>query len=151
MRLLAAVGLSVSLFASGARAEGKSELLFSCAIGAKQVSVAKTDKGFVYRFGTAAHSEVTLVGDPASGNIFQLRQRFTGPETQVRFTKGEFSYIVLSAEGNSDVGANSIAGVTVMRGLKSISFLTCARFTEFKNFDQAFAGVPEDIEAYSGM
>ena len=152
MRYWIAVGLSLCLLSSGAaRAETRPTLLFSCAIGAKTVSVTKTGTRFVYRFGTDSHSDMTIVGDPVAGNIFRLRQMYAGPETQVRFTNGEFSYIVLAAEGNANVGARSIAGVTVIRGLKNIAFTTCARFTEFVGFDEAFSAVPEDTESYSGM
>jgi len=153
MRHFTVAGLSVCLLFGGgaAQADSKSALLFSCSIGAKHVDVTKLGDRFTYRFGTAGASEMSIMGEPGAGNIFQMRQRFTGPESQVRFTKGEFSYIVFAAEGNPSVGARSIAGVTVMRGLKSISSLTCDRFTEFNGFDEAFSAVPEDTEAYSGM
>ncbi len=135
----------------GARAESKSSRVFDCSLGGKRVSVTKSGDRFTYHFGTAAKDDMSITGDHSAANIFQMEQRFTGPESQLRFTNGEFSYIVYSAEANANVGARSTAGLVVMRGTKVISHKLCSRFTEMHTFDNGFLSLPEDTETYSAM
>lgn len=154
MKIVVAMGLLASVAATGvasARAETKPSPVFACAVGAKRVSVAKAGDRFVYHFGTFGKDEMSIVGDPAAGNIFQMSQRYAGPENQLRFTSGEFSYIVFSAEGNPSVGARSIAGLVVMRGSKIVSDNLCSRFAELNTFDNGFSSLPEDTADFSAM
>jgi hypothetical protein len=145
------LALLVGSGAVDARAATKPSAVFACSIGAKRVSVTKSGGHFVYRFGSAGKVEMSIVGDPAAGNIFRMWQRFAGPENQLRFTNGEFSYIVFSADGNSNVGAQSIAGLVVMRGTKTVSNSLCSRFAELDTSDKDFSALPEDTADFSGM
>jgi len=153
MRFVIVLGLTALLpLAPGLAAHAKETPVkaFSCAIGAKRVSVTTEDGRLVYRYGTAAKDEMSVVGDPASGNIFQMSQRFAGMEYQLRFTNGAFSYIVYESEGNGRVGASATSGLVVMRGAKRISDKSCARFSEL-TMPPATLAIPEDTDAYSAM
>lgn len=103
-----------------------------------------------YHYGMANKDELTIVGIPASGNIFQMSQRFAGMEYQLRFRNGEFNYIVYSSEGNGRVGAAASSGLVVMRGTKVISDRSCSRYADLTMPDDALA-VPEDTDLYSAM
>ena len=154
MKIAVVMGLLASLVATvavSARAETKPSPVFACSVGGKRVSVTKSGDRFVYHFGTAGKDEMSIVGDPAAGDIFQMSQRFAGPENQLRFKNGDFSYIVFSAEGNPSVGARSIAGLVVMRGTKIISDTLCSLFTEVNTFDNGFSSLPEDTADFSAM
>jgi hypothetical protein len=124
--------------------------VFTCAIGKKTVSVTHADGQIAYHYGTGGKDEMSIVGTSASGNIFQMSQRFAGWEHQLRFTNGEYSYIVYDSEGNGRVGAAASSGLVIMQGTKRISDRSCARFAEFAiSLDSL--GVPEDTDAYSAM
>jgi hypothetical protein len=133
-----------------APAEAASTNVFTCSIGKKTVSVTSTEGRLTYHYGTANKDELSIVGIPASGNIFQMSQRFAGMEYQLRFRNGEFNYIVYSSEGNGRVGAAASSGLVVMRGTKVISDRSCSRYADLTMPDAALA-VPEDTDVYSAM
>ncbi len=124
--------------------------LFACTIGLKKVSVAMADGRLAYHYGTAGKDEMSIVGIPASGNVFQMTQRFAGMEYQLRFTNGDYSYIVYASEGSGRVGAPALSGLIVMRGTKQISDKPCARLTELAMPGDSL-GIPEDSAPYSAM
>jgi hypothetical protein len=68
----------------------------------------------------------------------------------LRFTNGEFSYIVYDSEGNGRVGAAATSGLVIMQGTKQISDRSCARFTEF-SISLNSLGIPEDTDAFSAL
>ncbi len=145
--LLGLIGLGP---ASTAHAEGGSTTVFTCSIGKKTVSVTQADGRLTYHYGNGVNDEMSIIGIPASGNIFQMAQRFAGMEYQLRFTNGEYSYIVYNSEGNGRVGAAASSGLVIMQGAKHISDRSCARSTEFAvSLDSL--GIPEDTEAYSAL
>ena len=136
--------------ASAVHAEGNSTTVFTCSIGKKTVSVTHADGRLTYHYGTGINDEMSIVGIPASGNVFQMTQRFAGMEYQLRFKNGEYSYIVYNGEGSGRVGAAATSGLVIMQGTKQISDRPCARFTEFAvSLDSL--GIPEDTDAYSAM
>jgi hypothetical protein len=153
MKLIIMVALATLFaFSQGlaARAKGASAKLFACSVGGKQVSVTVTGKRLVYHYGTAHKDEMSIIGVPASGNIFQMWQRYAGIEKQLRFTTGEFSYIVYSVGGNERVGAHETSGLVVMGGDKTILDKTCSPFAELELPGETFA-VPQDTDKYSAM
>ena len=131
-------------------AESSSATIFACSIGNKRVSVTHADGGLAYHYGIGIKDEMSIVGIPASGNVFQMAQRFAGMEYQVRFKNGEYSYIVYSSEGNGRVGAAAISGLVIMKGTKQISDRPCRQFTEFAASLDSL-GIPEDTDAYSAL
>ena len=114
------------------------------------MSVTRADGRLTYHYGTGIDDEMSIVGIPASGNVFQMAQRFAGMEYQLRFRNGEYSYIVYDSEGSSRVGAAATSGLVIMQGTKQISERSCARFTEFA-VPLDSLGIPEDIDAYSAL
>lgn len=146
LSLLAQVLLSIC---QTAQAESAPKILFTCAIGAKTVSVTASGKNLIYHYGTAKNDEITIVGSPAAKNIFQMAQRYAGMEYQLRFTNGDISYLVYSAEGNPQVGAAAISGLMVMRGTKTIADKSCAQWSDVTLPDDL--SIPQDSVAYSAM
>jgi hypothetical protein len=136
--------------ASTLHAEGSSTTVFTCSIGKKTVSVTRADGRLTYHYGTGTKDEMSIVGIPASGNVFQMAQRYAGMEYQLRFRNGDYSYIVYDNEGNNRVGAAATSGLVIMKGTKQISYRSCARFTEF-TVPLDSLGIPEDTDAYSAM
>ena len=154
MRLVIRLGaVALVCLASGGAglAEATPAKLFACAIGANEVSVTAAGGRLVYHYGTADKEQMTIVGIPASGNIFQLTQRFAGMEYQLRFKNGEYSYIVYSSEGNARSGASATSGLVVMRGTKTISDKACAPLAELAMPGDLLKGVPEDSDKYSAL
>ena len=136
--------------AAAIRAQSVPATVFTCAIGKKTVSVTQAGSQLTYHFGVGGKDEMTIVGTPSSGNVFQLSQRFAGWEHQVRFTNGDYSYIVYDSEGNGRVGAASSSGLVIMQGAKQISDRPCTRYAEFAvSLDSL--GIPEDTDAYSAL
>jgi uncharacterized protein YaiE (UPF0345 family) len=125
------------------------EVLFTCAIGTKTVSVTATGKNLIYRYGTPKKDEMTIVGSAAARNVFQMAQRYAGMEYQLRFTNAGVSYIVYSMEGNPQVGASAISGLMVVRGAKTIADKSCAQWSELTVPDDP--AIPQDTAAYSAM
>jgi hypothetical protein len=133
-----------------ATAEGSPAKVFACSIGDKQVSVATVDGRLVYRYGTASKADLSIVGIPGAGNIHWLRASFAGGEAQLRFTNGEYSYIVYSVEG-SNAGATGGSGLIVARGTKVISDRSCSRYEDWAMPDVDALGIPMDSDAYQAM
>ncbi|WP_026792258.1 hypothetical protein [Pleomorphomonas oryzae] len=149
--ILPTLGALIALaLASPAHAEGKSKTIFSCAIGKRTASVTLADGQLTYHFGTRAHDELTIVGTPASGNVFQMAQRYAGMEYQLRFKSDDYSYILYAAEGNPQVGAAANSGLVILQGTDRIADRSCAKFTEFA-VPLDGLGIPEDTEDYSAM
>ncbi len=136
--------------ASAVHAEGTSTMVFTCSIGKKTVSVTHADGRLTYHYGTGGNDEMSIVGIPASGNVFKMSQRFAGMEYQLRFKNGDYSYIVYDSEGNGRVGAAATSGLVIMQGTKQIAERPCARFTEFAVPLDSLE-VPEDTDAYSAL
>jgi hypothetical protein len=153
MRALIVAGV-VALAAVGAgstvHAEGGFVTVFTCSIGKKTVSVTRADGRLTYHYGAGGKDEMSIVGIPAAGNVFQMAQRFAGMEYQLRFRNGEYSYIVYDSEGNGRVGASASSGLVIMQGTKHISDRSCTRFTEFA-VPLDSLGIPEDTDAYSAL
>lgn len=129
---------------------GMPKPIFSCAIGAKRVSVNAVGSKLVYHYGTQHKEEMSIIGDRQSGTVFWLTQRMAGVEYQLCFKNSAYSYIVYSVEGNAMSGARPAAGLIVMEGTRTISDKRCAKYTEFQpNFD--FSSLQEDTSEYSAM
>jgi len=125
--------------------------IFSCAIGAKRVLVLKEGSRFVYHFGAPGRDELSIVGDPDKGNIFGFSQLYAGPETQIRFVNGGYSFIVYSMEGNTRTGASAVSGLMVLNGGKAVSDASCAPYASLDGSDDDFGRLPQDTEDYSAM
>lgn len=149
--MLAALASGAAMLPASASAQA-SETVFSCALDSgRTVTVTRRGNDFTYRYGTPRRAELTLTGNAGSGNLHFMRQRYAGPQMQLRFSNGAYSYIVHAMEGNGNVGANGVSGLVVMRGNQRVADHACRRYTDFSaGFDQLDA-LPEDSEAYTAM
>lgn len=125
--------------------------IFACSLGQKRVTVTATGDELVYRYGTRAKNEITIVGSAARRNVFFRTGRYANIENQIRFTRGAFSYIVFSEGGKPSVGARPVSGLTVLRGTKPVAEFTCRRWTELDSNRFDFGKLPADSEAYSAL
>jgi hypothetical protein len=144
------LGLAALIPLSPVHAEAPAQKLFRCAIGKKSVSVTMEGDKVLYHFGTPAKDEITIVGSAASGNVFEMAQRYAGWEYQLRFTKDNFSYIVYSTEANEQAGAAAISGLMVMQGTKKILDKSCSP-QAYVTLPPDSLKVPQDSETYSAM
>lgn len=150
MAILGMVGLAAIVQHPAAHAKAATTSLFSCAIGTKRVRVDVKGGQIIYHYGSPDKDEISIVGTVKAGNIWQMQQRYAGMEYQIRFTKGEYSYIVYSAAGNANVGASAISGLVVMAGKKRIADKSCAHYAEL-DLPADTLKVPQDVEDYSAM
>jgi hypothetical protein len=124
--------------------------LFMCKIGTHTVMVTDDNGALTYQYGTSQKEELKISGSASSGNVFQLEQRFAGIENQLRFKRGDYSYLVYSVEGNDQTGAQAVSGLVVMKGTKTILDKTCSPFAELALPDPS-ENIPEDSDTYSAM
>ena len=153
MKTVVMLGLAAFIplgYVPSASAEEATAKIFTCSVGKKTVSVTSAGGQIVYHYGTTNSDEMSIVGIPKSGNIFQMTQKFAGMEYQLRFKNDEYSYIVYESEGNPRTGAAATSGLVVMRGTQQVSDKSCSRFTELA-MPPAALQIPEDTNAYSAM
>ncbi len=153
MNKIAILSITAVALTSSAAAQrpGRPETVFSCTLrGGKTVTIMARGDRLTYRYGTSRRAELTLTGSPESGNVLLLQQRFAGPQRQLRFVNGEYSYIVHYMGADPRV-ANSFAGLTVMRGTHQISDRLCTRYREFEAGWDLIHRLPEDSESWSVM
>jgi hypothetical protein len=135
---------------ASAQSAGTPQPIFSCMVGKKAVSVSSVGNQLIYRFGTLAKPEMSIIGDARSGNVLWMTQRYAGIEQQLRFKNGEYSYALYSMEGNGRTGVNPVSGLVVFHGTKSIADIPCLKYTEFTG-DFDFSTLPEDSDTYTAM
>ncbi|WP_146589523.1 SH3 domain-containing protein [Puniceibacterium confluentis] len=124
--------------------------VFSCDTGGKTVSVTSDNNSLTYSYGATGRIEKSITGDARSGNLHWMQMRYAGLVSQLRFSSGEYSYILFHAEGNANTGAQTHSGLVVMQGTRVISEKTCTSPTAFSpSFD--YDALPRDSERYSAM
>jgi hypothetical protein len=142
----AAAGMTLSQSAS-AEQPRRGGTLFACALpGGKTVKVTARGDRITYRFGTPRRAELMIVGSAANRNMFATTRLHGGPTywTQLRFVRGEYSYVVHSVPRSRTLDNVASSGLMVFRGGRLISDRACRRWTEL-SFD-ALAEIPEDRE-----
>jgi hypothetical protein len=125
--------------------------LFECVLDdGKRVRVAAEGDRLTYTYGLNDDVEMMLPASAAQNNLFYMSQRFAGMQYQLRFANGDTSYILFSAEGNGNSGAQASSGLVVMRGTETIDNHACRQHAEFSaDFD--YSTLPQDTEDYSAM
>jgi hypothetical protein len=106
---------------------------FSCQIGAKLASVCSTGTDELsYRFGTLAKTELNIVSP-----VHYSRTSYSGGgEGRLRFSRGEYDYVVHSGiyagdwQPDGTRGKVERAGVYVIQGGKQIADLACDPYPE---------------------
>jgi hypothetical protein len=128
------------------------ETVFRCNLdNGKMVQVTAQGGRLFYRYGTARRAELSLTGSARSGNVRFMQQRYASIQSQLRFTNGQYSYIIHEMGASQVAQSNSISGLVVMRGNRRIGDYSCRRFTEFSAAFDLLRSLPEDTEAYSVM
>lgn len=129
--------------------------IFDCHLpGGKIVTVTESsDNTFTYRHGTKHSTDMMISGTPTSGNLFYWFGRYAGLEFQLRFTKGDYSYIVYSLGPNPNVGASGSSGVEVFKGTKDISDPTGRNdtCTPFADLDGMTDDLPVDNDSWDAI
>lgn len=151
---IAAISVVVTALpgAAGAQRGERMETVFRCALrNGKSVEVISQGGNLLYHYGTGARRELSLRGSARSGNVFSMRQRYAGPELQLRFASEGYSYIVYSMEPNRQAGANGVAGLVVMRGHRRVGDYSCRRYTEFHAGFELIDTLPQDSDTYTAM
>ena len=129
----------------------RTETVFSCTLrGGNLVTITARGDRLTYRYGKSRRPQLTLSGGPETGNVFLLQQRYAGPQRQLRFVNGDYSYIVHYMGADPRV-ANSFSGLVVMRGTRRVSDRLCTRYREFEAGWDLIHRLPEDSEAWSVM
>jgi hypothetical protein len=145
----------VMAVACGSGAAANPVTIFDCHLpGGKLVTVTQDGGSFTYRHGTAHSTDMKITGDANSGNVFYWSGRYTNIEEQLRFTKGDYSYIVFSLPANANLGADAVSGIEVLKGTKDISDATgnndtCSPWADLKTGSDN--GLPPDDDSWSAM
>lgn len=147
----AAIAAALPSVASAQSGDGL-RTVFECTLrNGRTVRVTSQGSSLFYHYGRGNRAELSLRGSPRSGNIYFMRQRYAGPQMQLRFTNGGYSYIVHNMEGNARVDARGVSGLVVMRGQRRIADHSCRRYSEFRASFDLLDSLPQDSEAYSAM
>ncbi|MES2987009.1 MAG: hypothetical protein V4808_03795 [Pseudomonadota bacterium] len=125
--ILAAFLLAGTSAASAAPNPARDRTIFSCKLPGGKIATVKANGGqFTYRYGTARKAELTIVGSATSKNLFKLAAVHGGDtDIQLRFVKGDVSYIVHSFPRNDIVDNQPVSGLRVFRGGKRILDRDC--------------------------
>jgi hypothetical protein len=106
----------------------RGHIIFSCRLGGGKIATVTGAGGrFVYRYGTARQSELTIVGTAANGALFKRADVHGGdPDIQLRFVRGAYSYIVHSFPRNEIVDNVPLSGLIVFRAGRRILDRDCS-------------------------
>jgi hypothetical protein len=145
--LTASVLAMATLAASPASSQlaGTPKTVFSCDVGKKKVWITATGSVLTYHFGTPQKEELNIVASPTSGNVKAFSAH---GKSHARFINGEYSYKVWSSWSNPsriEGQEETAAGLTVYRGRKPISELSCARYADV---NVVFSDLPDDDDFF---
>lgn len=114
-------------------------IVFSCRLsGGKSVTVTQDGGRFLYRYGTAGKTELTIAGTARNGRIFQRASSHGGVTvSELRFVSGPYSYIVHSFPRSDIVDNDPSSGLMVFRGGKMIMDRSCSPWAAiaFRDFE----------------
>jgi hypothetical protein len=113
--------------AASAQSAGRPLSVFSCSLGAKRVSVTAVGNQLIYSFGAVGRPEIQIVGSAANGNLFWQSDLFSryAAYDQIRFTSGQFSYVVYDLIPTADGSGPAAAGLLVWRGRTKVAEFSC--------------------------
>lgn len=124
--------------------------VFACSLGRKSVSVTRLGEKLTYTFGTSNHTEISITGSALQGNLYHWSGLYAGPEQQLRFVNGQYSYIVYNMAGNSNTDTMAISGLSVIKGDNLILDVSCKHYASFGGGIDVMR-LPEDADRYSAM
>ncbi len=148
--ILSAAFLAAALPTTASAQAG--ETVFRCTLtNGKTVSVTTLGDRLTYRYGTPQRAELTINGTPRTGNVHYMQQRYASIQSQMRFSNGDYHYIVHSMGASQVAQSNAISGLVVMRGNRRIADHSCRSFREFDGGFDIRQELPEDSERWSVM
>jgi hypothetical protein len=154
MRIIILAGLAAFALAipgAAAAQQGRAKPLFQCTLAnGKTLAVTARGDEFTYRYGSPRRAELILTATPRSGTARHLQQRYYAIATQIRFSSGEYSYIVHEIPSSTIADARGTSGLMVLRGNRVIADHKCRRLTEFRDWESV-RRLPEDEERWSAM
>lgn len=106
---------------------------------------------FTYRYGSRDETELTIAGHGVSGNVHAYWGRYVSPLRQLRFTAGEYSYILYTMAANPRMDTSGSSGLIVMKGKTVLSDRQCKPWVEFTAGLDAIDALPQDGEDWSAM
>ena len=80
-----------------------------------------------------------------------MQQRYASIQSQLRFSRGDYSYVVHSMGASVIADSNGISGLVVRRGGRTIMDRPCTRQTEFSGGFDAPQALPKDNDDQSIM
>jgi hypothetical protein len=149
LAFMPAILILAALLATPATA--RTQTIFACNLGAKRAIVTIDSRGFVYRYGTAKKADLTIVENAGSANLHAYWGRYVSPLRQLRFTAGEYSYLLYTMAANERMDTNGTAGLMVLRGTKVLSDRQCKPWVEFTGGFERIDALPQDEEDWSAM
>lgn len=120
--------------ATGSLCARGEEVIFSCGVGRKMVSVCggrATAPHAQYRYGAPGNIELAFPGPADQSRLVYEREAYSGGGAlQIRFTRGGYDYAVYSRTIRTGFGRRGnnprfSDGVMVMRGGRLVSNLAC--------------------------
>lgn len=128
------------------------EPVFACSFGAKQLTVTQQGDALVYRYGTKARTELSIVADAPSNRVFYHRTLYARAEDQtLRFVSGAYNYVVyahwsapsLGTTEESSTGEFYYGGLTVLRGETELTSRRCRSGGDMREWP-IFKTLPQD-------
>ena len=128
------------------------EPVFACSFGAKQLTVTQQGDALVYRYGTKAKTELSIVADAPSNRIFYHRTLYARAEDQtLRFVSGAYNYVVyahwsapsMGTTEESSTGEFYYGGLTVLRGEIELTSRRCRSGGDMREWP-IFKTLPQD-------
>ena len=128
------------------------EPVFACSFGAKQLTVTQQGDALVYRYGTKARTELSIVADAPSNRVFYHRTLYARAEDQtLRFVSGSYNYVVyahwsapsMGTTEESSTGEFYYGGLTVLRGETELTSRRCRSGGDMREWP-IFKTLPQD-------
>ena len=128
------------------------EPVFACSFGAKQLTVTQQGDALVYRYGTKARTELSIVANAPSNRVFYHRTLYARAEDQtLRFVSGAYNYVVyahwsapsMGTTEESSTGEFYYGGLTVLRGEIELTSRRCRSGGDMREWP-IFKTLPQD-------
>jgi hypothetical protein len=98
---------------------------------------------FTFRFGTARRPELTIIARAADRNVF-MRPYGPGYMKQLRFVRGEQSYVLWSAEPSRVHSETGASGLMIFHNAREVGHGACTGYAELRISEWNVPEIPED-------
>jgi hypothetical protein len=125
------------------------QVLFSCRLGRKLVSVCSTGDTYTYRYGEPAKPEIEIRSNGDDGKAYQnnVVGGGHGSENTIRFVRNDYSYIVSSGEAGvlTDVPGKRWSVLNVEKGHEVVARHECQNVSPQ---DKMLSELPDDPDEH---